>query len=200
MLQATRPEPVATPGDARPGPLWRTPRARSLLELGVLAVLAWLVSLLAQAYTDLLWFRELGHARVFWATLKWKLLGGALPAFGTASFLLVNCAFVERVVAAHTPLRPYRTIAYPAAAVVAGLITLQWRAAGTWKLLALWAGRSDFGTRDPLLHRDVGFYAFRCRCRSTSTGGCWRRSPSEWRPPCSPTSPPAGCASRVPTC
>ena len=100
MLQAKRPEPVAAPRDARFGPLWRTPRARSLLALGVLAALAWLVWLLAHAYTDLLWFREQGDARVFWATLRWKLLGEALPAFGTASFLLVNFAAVERAVAA----------------------------------------------------------------------------------------------------
>jgi uncharacterized protein len=140
-------------------PLWRTPRARSLLALGVLVALAGLVSLLAHVYTDVLWFRELGHERAFWTTLKWQALGRALPAFGTACFLIWNFAGVERIVASHAPLRPHRRLAYPAAAVLAGLIAL-WLSAGTWQLLALWAGRSDFGVRDPVFHRDIGFYVF----------------------------------------
>jgi uncharacterized membrane protein (UPF0182 family) len=126
----------------------------------VLGGLTALVSLLAHAYTDLLWFAELGHERVFWTTLKWKLLAQGLPAFGTAVFLVVNFAVVERVVAPHAPRRPYRRLAYPAAAIVAGILTAQWRVAGSWKLLALWAGRSDFDTRDPLFGRDVGYYVF----------------------------------------
>jgi uncharacterized membrane protein (UPF0182 family) len=151
------PEP---PHDVHARPLWRTPRARSLVALGVLVALAWLVSLLAHAYTDILWFRELEHEPVFWTTLKWKALGRALPAFGTACFLLANFAVVERAVASHAPLRPGRRLAYPAAAVAAGLVTAHWRTSGTWQLLALWAGRSDFGARDPVFHRDVGFYVF----------------------------------------
>ena len=40
------------------------------------------------------------------------------------------------------------------------MISGQWRADGAWQLLALWAGRSDFGVDDPLFHRDVGFFVF----------------------------------------
>jgi uncharacterized protein len=161
--QTGPPEAQTGPAEAPhalPGQLWRAPRVRSLVALAALGGLAALVWLLAHAYTDLLWYAELGHKRVFWTTLKWKLLGQGLPAFGTAVFLVVNFAVVERVVAPHAPLRPYRRLAYPAAAIVAGILTAQWRVAGTWKLLALWAGRSDFGTRDPLFGRDVGYYVF----------------------------------------
>jgi len=153
----TAPEPLP---DVHSRALWRTPRVRSLLVLGVLVSVFVLVSLLAHVYTDVLWFRELRHERVFWTTLKWKVLGRTLPAFGTASFLLANFAVVERVLARHAPLRPVRRLAYPAAAVVAGIVTAQWRSTGNWQLLALWSGRNDFGARDPVFHRDVGFYVF----------------------------------------
>ena len=151
------PEP---PPDVHARPLWRMPRVRSLLALAVLVALAGFVWILAHAYTDVLWFREVGHERVFWTTLKWKVLGRALPAFGTAAFLVANFAIAERVLASHAPLRPHRRLAYPAAGIAAGVITAQWLTEDTWRLLALWAGRSDFGARDPVFHRDVGFYVF----------------------------------------
>jgi uncharacterized protein len=145
---------------APPISLWRTPRARSLLLLGMLAALAGGVSLVAHQYTDLLWFRELGQEDVFWTTLKWRIIGHGVPFFGTAGLLIVNFAAVERVMAAHSPLRPHRRLVYPLAAVGAGLISSEWRADGAWRLLAMWAGRSDFGVADPLFHRDVEYFVF----------------------------------------
>ena len=118
------------------------------------------MSLAAHLYTDLLWYRELGQEAAFWTTLKWKVLGRGVPGFGTACFLLANFGFVERGMAAHAPLRPLRRLAYPLAAAAGGLINGHWRAGGDWHLLALWAGRSDFGVTDPLFHRDVGFFVF----------------------------------------
>ena len=140
--------------------LWRTPRARSLLLVGTLAALCGAVALAAHAYTELLWFRELGHEEAFWTTLKWKVLGHGVPGFGTACFLLANFTAVERAMAAHAPARPARRLAYPLVAVAAGVISGQWRAEGGWRLLALWSGRTDFGVADPLFHRDVGFFVF----------------------------------------
>ena len=140
--------------------LWRTPRSRSLLLLATLTVVGACVSLVAHVYTDLLWFRELGQEDVFWTTLKWKILAHGVPGFGTACFVLVNLAVVERVMARHAPTRPQRLLAYPLVAVVAGLIASEWRTDDAWRLLALWSGRSDFGVDDPLLHRDVGYYVF----------------------------------------
>ena len=139
--------------------LWRTPRSRSLLLVAALAALTGAIALAAHVYTDALWFREVGREDVFWATLRWKILGRGIPAFGTACFLLANFAAVERAMAAHAPRRPARLLAYPAAAVAAGVISGE-RAEGVWRLLALWAGRSDFGAVDPLFGRDVGFFVF----------------------------------------
>jgi uncharacterized membrane protein (UPF0182 family) len=157
MLQASPPHTIA---DGQIGQLWRAPRVRSLLALGVVVALATLASVLAHGYTDLLWFRELGHEPIYWTTLRWKLLGRAVPAFGTACFVIVNLAVAERTITRQAAHRPQRRIAYAAVAVIAGLVTAHWRAAGMWRLLALWSGRTDFGTRDPVFHRDVGFYVF----------------------------------------
>ena len=140
--------------------LWRTPRSRSLLLVGIVAALCGAVTLAAHLYTDLLWYRELGQEAAFWTMLKWKVLGHGVPGFGTACFLFANFGFVERGMAVHAPLRPLRRLAYPFAAAAGGLISGHWRAEGDWHLLALWAGRSDFGVTDPLFHRDVGFFVF----------------------------------------
>jgi uncharacterized protein len=140
--------------------LWRTPRARSLLFIGIVAALSGGVSLAARVYTDLLWFQELGHETAFWTTLKWEVLGRGVPGFGTACFLLVNFYAVEHVMRVHEPLRPLRRLAYPVAAAAGGAISGVLRADDNWELLALWAGRADFGVTDPLFGRDVGFFVF----------------------------------------
>jgi uncharacterized protein len=140
--------------------LWRLPRARSLLALGVLGVLGAVVAAFATVYTELLSFRELGREQVLWTTLRWKVLAHGLPGFGTAAFVVLNLTIAERRLGAAARLRPHRRLAYPLAAVVAGVIAAEWRSHGVWPLLALWSARGDFGTRDPLFHRDVGFFVF----------------------------------------
>jgi uncharacterized protein len=140
--------------------LWRTPRARSLLALGVLAVVVTIVALAARVHTDLLWFHELSQERVLWTTLKWRILARGVPGFGTACLALLNFAIAERVLARHAPLRPHGLLAYPAAALAAGVVSAAWWADGAWRLLALWSGRGAFGARDPLFDRDVGYFVF----------------------------------------
>ena len=145
---------------ASPVSLWRAPRSRSLLVLGVLALIGGTIALVGRLYTDLLWFRELGQEQVFWTTMKWKLLGHGVPGLGTASFVLVNFAAVERVMGRRGAWRPQRLIAYPLFAIASGWLSTQWSGQGAWQLLAMWKGRSDFGVQDPLFHRDVGFFVF----------------------------------------
>ena len=124
----------------------------------MLAAIAGTVTLLCDAYTELLWFREVGHEGAYLETLKWKLLGHAVPGLGTAAFLLANFAAVERVMALHRPRHPWRQLTYPLVAIAAGV--LAGRGDGGWRLLVLWHGRSDFGVQDPIFHRDVGFFVF----------------------------------------
>jgi len=54
-------------------------RARALLAVGVLGIVAAAVAGLAGIYTEVLWFRELGHDRGLWTTLEFKLLAHGLP-------------------------------------------------------------------------------------------------------------------------
>jgi uncharacterized membrane protein (UPF0182 family) len=150
--------------------LWRVPRTRALLLLGTLGGTAALLALWAQIYTDLLWFRELGHEDVFWTTLKWKLMAKGAVGLGTASFLLLNFAVVDRVMArrgnAATAREPigviwrHRRLIYPLVAIGCGaLFTLRWPSVN-WQHLLLWVHRGEFGQQDPLFHRDVGFFVF----------------------------------------
>ena len=167
--------PYAIPGvrvgdvRARPVSLWRTPRTRALLLLGTVGgvgVLGWLT---AQLFTELLWFRELRHAEVYWTTLRWKLLAQGLVPLGTMAALLANFAVVELVMTAHPETRiakraiavwSHRWLAYPLVALGGGVVSShRWPDVG-WQHLLLWAHRTEFGVDDPLFHRDVGFFIF----------------------------------------
>ena len=145
--------------------LLRVPRARSLLLAAVLAVFASLAATAAHAYTDLLWFAELGSEDVYWTTLRWKLVAYGVAGVGTAGIVLANLVIAERITgargdaAAKLP-RAQRRIAYPLLAIAAGIVSAKWQAPGAWSQLALWSGRSDFGVTDPLFHRDAGFFVF----------------------------------------
>ena len=140
--------------------LWRLPRARSLLALAVIALSGAAIAGLAGVYTELLWFREVGHERVLWTTLAWKVLAHGLPGSGTAALVLVNLAVAERRMIDYDRLRTARRLVYPLVAIAAGAISSELRTGGAWRLLALWSAGGDFGTRDPLFHRDVGFFVF----------------------------------------
>jgi uncharacterized protein len=158
-------------GDVRAHPvsLWRTPRTRALLLVGTLGGVAFLLWLMAQLFTELLWFRELGHPEVYWTTLEWKLLAQGMVPLGTVTALLVNFAVVDLVMAGHPEARvseravvlwSHRWLAYPLVAFAGGLFSnVRWPDSG-WQHLLLWVHRTDFGVDDPLFHRDVGFFIF----------------------------------------
>lgn len=148
--------------------LWRMPRSRSLLAVCVLAAVGGVAVLSARLYTELLWFGEVGQTDAFWTTLRWRVLATALPALGTACFVLLNLALVERAAARTARERDglagllwrRRRIVKPAVAVACGGLALALRSDDAWQLLPLWTRRSDFGVQDPLFHRDVGYYLF----------------------------------------
>src|SRR3954462_9471482 len=135
--------------------LWRIPRTRALLLLGSLGLLVEVVKLAAGSYVDPLLFQEMGHRDVFWTTLKGKIVAQGMASFGAASFLLLNFAVVERVMARRTrvtelpaaigALWSYRRIVYLTVAVVFGLAVNHYRTGPGWQELALWAHRSPFG-------------------------------------------------------
>jgi uncharacterized membrane protein (UPF0182 family) len=150
--------------------LWRIPRSRSLLALSVVGAVTGVVLLSARIYTDVLWFNEVDQVDVYWTTLTWKVLDAAGIGLGTACFVLVNLAAVERAMArvpaaaddgsVIAQLWSNRALLRPLVALACGALAVVLRAGDAWQVLLLWTKRSDFGVADPLFHRDAGFFVF----------------------------------------
>jgi uncharacterized protein len=152
----------------------RRPPRRWTLAVLLLAFLALAaVGSVSRFYTDLLWFREIDKASLFWGMLRSKFLIGVLAGLGTAAIIGVNLWMVERlaprygltVVArpqverARAVLSPYlRPLRLGIAAFLGLVVGLQ--ASGLWQTFLLWRNRVPFGERDALFNRDVGFYIF----------------------------------------
>jgi hypothetical protein len=152
----------------------RRPPRRWTLAVLLLAFLALAaVGSVSRFYTDLLWFREIDKAGLFWGMLRTKTLIGLLAGLGTAVIIGVNLWMVERlaprygltVVArpqverARAVLSPYlRPLRLGIAAFLGLVVGLQ--ASGLWETFLLWRNRVPFGERDALFNRDVGFYIF----------------------------------------
>ncbi|HET8788953.1 MAG TPA: UPF0182 family protein, partial [Actinomycetes bacterium] len=152
----------------------RRPPRRWTLAVLLLAFLALAaVGSVSRFYTDLLWFREIDKAGLFWGMLRTKAFIGLLAGLGTAAIVGVNLWMVERlaprygltVVArpqverARAVLSPYlRPLRIGIAAFLGLVVGLQ--ASGLWQTFLLWSNRVAFGQRDALFGRDVGFYMF----------------------------------------
>ena len=164
---------IPAPARVEPGErlsLWRIPRTRSLLLLTVVGAVVGVLALAARLYTDVLWFNEIDQVEVYWTTLTWQILDAAVVGLGTACFVLLNLAAVERAMSrvaapaddgsVASQLWRNRRLLKPMVAVACGALALALRSGGTWQLLVLWTKRNSFGVEDPLFHRDVGFFVF----------------------------------------
>jgi uncharacterized membrane protein (UPF0182 family) len=151
----------------------RPPRRWTLAVLLLAFLLLAAVGSLSRFYTDLLWFQELDKTGVFWGLLRAKFILGLLAGVGTALIVGVNLWLVERlaprygltVVArpqverARAMLAPYlRPLRIGIAAFLGLVVGLQ--SSSLWQSFLLWRNRVDFGDRDALFGRDIGFYVF----------------------------------------
>ena len=140
----------------------------------ILIALALLFGLprLAAFYTDWLWFVEVGHEQVLLKSLTAEAVTGGLTGLAAFAIIWVNLRLALR------SLRPRRftiaTVQGPqiisfnpsrlgplvslAALVVAVLIGLF--ASSQWDTWLFYLYRTPFGTSDPILGRDIGFYIF----------------------------------------
>src|SRR5216117_1926729 len=66
----------------------RLPRTRTLVVA---------VGILVRLYTDLLWFREVGKARVFWGVIGARLVLTVVAAAATGAFVAANLWRAERL-------------------------------------------------------------------------------------------------------
>jgi uncharacterized membrane protein (UPF0182 family) len=132
------------------------------------------VSTVVGLYTDLLWYREVGFASVFWTVLGSKLL--IAGTFGLLFFLfsLANLVIVNRVMPVYRlafetgdPVERYRGAVLPYLRVIAlgvsALLALLFALTITpyWERALLALNMVPFGEKDALLAKDLGFYVFR---------------------------------------
>jgi uncharacterized protein len=146
-----------------------------LVAIGVIVFFGIVLSSLSGFYVDLLWFREVGFAAVFWSVYWSKVVLGVI--FGALFFLLlaVNLFIARRLTPRFRPFSPeqevierYRLAFEPYArpiilgfaAVIALFVGIA--ASAQWQTFLLWksAGSVGFGQVDPLFHRDPSFYIF----------------------------------------
>ncbi|PIE26161.1 MAG: hypothetical protein CSA58_10900, partial [Micrococcales bacterium] len=141
-----------------------------MLVLGAIVVV---VTLLAEVWTDVLWFKQLGYTQVFRTRLVWQLLlflfGGGLVAAAVAASLVfayrkrplyapitMQQSGTERYRESIEPLRRLLSVAIPAGlGLFAGSAAL-----AEWRTVLLFFNRQSFGTTDPQFGRDIGFYVF----------------------------------------
>lgn len=148
-------------------------KGRLILIGGILALL-FSVSTIVTAYTDLLWFQEVGFTSVFWTVLGTK--AGLAVVFGIvfSVFAYVNLMVVRRVMpearitlVQDDPIERYRTALMPyyrlAAIAVSAVLAFFFALAviPLWENFILFQNAVDFGRTDPLFSKDIGFYMFR---------------------------------------
>ncbi len=146
-----------------------------LVAIVVFVLLLLAVSLrgIAGFYTDYLWFGELRLTSV------WKGVLGAKAAMAvvfTALFFVlmwVNLAIADRIAPRFRPTGPeeqiverYHALVGPRAGLVRIGISVLFAliagpgTAGQWNSWILFRNRVDFGTKDALFHKDIGFFVF----------------------------------------
>ncbi len=128
---------------------------------------------LAMLWTDQMWFSSVGLGSVF-STLFWVKVGLGLT-FGALFFALMwgNLLLTDRFGARdlsfepedeivrrfQNVVRPHARRIYALIALVMGLVA-GLNASGEWQRYLLFANRQSFHLKDPLFHKDIGFYVF----------------------------------------
>jgi len=171
-------EEAGSPGGAgagRAGAGTRLPRRRGPLvpTLLVLVGIGIVLSIVAQFWTEVLWFDSVGFRSVFMTELGAKLLlgivGGLLTAAIVGSSLVIayrtrpiyapttpDQDALERYREAIEPLRRVGTIGVP---LVVGFLS-GLGASSQWETLLLWRNGVPFGKTDPQFNMDIGFFVF----------------------------------------
>src|SRR3990170_5949824 len=149
-----------------------------IIAIAAALVLFWALPKLLIFYTDWLWYGEVGYRQVFWKTLFAKAIPGAI--LGLAFFVLVfgNVVLARRLAPRTTWYEQERRLRQEVAefmeyyvgrylylTALVFLLLLSWGvasgAASEWQKLLLFLNPTSFGTKDPVFHRDLGFYVFR---------------------------------------
>jgi len=157
-------------------PRRRNPRGRLALLpiLAGLFVLFFVLQGVAHTFTDYLFFDEVGFTRVFRTMVGSQFM--LVVLFGLIFFALLwgNLVLADRLAPAFRPLGPgdeivarYRELVGSNAArlrtILAAVFSLiaGFGVAGEWQNWLLFRHGGNFGVKDALFNRDVGFYVFK---------------------------------------
>ncbi len=150
--------------------------ARVGLIIGVVVLVVVATSLrgIASFYTDLLWFDSLGYRGVFTGVLGAKVELAVIFTLLFFGMLWVNLFVADRIAPRFRPAGPDEEIIERYQELLgdrAGLVRIAVSAlfaliagvgvSGQWQNWLLFTHAESFGTKDPLFHKDAGFYIFR---------------------------------------
>jgi len=153
-------------GGGRPGPL--------VLTISIVAAIAVAIGILSQVWTEVLWFSQIGYARVLWTqwiALIVLFLAGFAIMFG-AVFVSMTRAYRAREIGmpddeATRNLEAYRSVIEPvrrrltwAVPAVLALFGSAWELAPSWREILLAFNSQSFGVKDPQFGIDISFYHF----------------------------------------
>ncbi|MCL2089948.1 MAG: UPF0182 family protein [Micrococcales bacterium] len=165
MSATAKPRPAPPPSRRKRGPLVPT-----LVVVGGLVVL---LVVLAQVWTEVLWFQQLGYGKVLYVEWGTKAVVGLLGLLVMAGAVFASMAVAYRSRPVYPPsdaeqrnldqyreaIEPLRKVVMIVLPVVLGLFAAG-AAAGRWADVQLFLHRQTFGTKDPQFGLDLGFYVF----------------------------------------
>jgi hypothetical protein len=146
-----------------------------IIVIAVVVLLFIIFTVMSGFYVDLLWFREVNLAGVFWTVLRTKAVLGLIFGLLFFALLYVNLLIVRWLTPTTRILTPeqeaverFRQTLEPAmrwlipvgTAVLALIVGIG--ASHQWQAFLLWRNGSGltFGHPEPLFHRDPAFYVF----------------------------------------
>ncbi|MEY3166654.1 MAG: hypothetical protein RLZZ343_457, partial [Actinomycetota bacterium] len=156
-------------------PAWASKGRIALFVVAALILFLFLSArTLANFYVDLLWFRSVDHASVFWTGIKAKVLLGGVFSVGFAIVSFISLTLAERLSSSELPLGPEREVVERFRLIVGnrtrllrivisalfGLI-IGLPAIAQWQDWLLFRNSQSFGIDDPQFGVDIGFYVFR---------------------------------------
>ncbi|MDN5789545.1 MAG: UPF0182 family protein, partial [Micrococcales bacterium] len=160
------PQPTATTTGARP------PRSTLIMALVIAGALIVVLSILAQIWTEVLWYQSVDFLQVFTTEIITKIVIGVLAGLLTAAVVWssIHVAYRNRPIYAPSPetqaMEHYRELVEPMrrTATIAAPLAIGFfaglSAATQWETFLLWRNGSAFGVDDPEFGLDIGFFVF----------------------------------------
>ncbi len=169
---ANRPKKTPKPkskSDASLGDVLKSPLG---ITIGVIALIALIIFVASQVWTEVLWFDQLGAVRV--VLTRW----GAAAAIFVVTFAVQYAAVMSVIYWAYRSrpkrlsgqsgstlreyqkaIEPFRKLLFWGLPALLSLMTAAGFAA-QWQTFVVWLNRTSFGQTDPQFGLDIGFYVF----------------------------------------